>query len=250
MATSTHLHEWKQLGKGLVREVKDDHVPNGAAALAFYMVLALFPAAIFALSLLPYLPIPNLKDAIMDLVRQALPGSAADMLTGTVESVVSRRSGGLLSFGFLFSIWSASNGMYAVMQQLNVVNGVTERRSFVRAHAVALLLTLCFFVLVVGAHALVLFGGMLQSVRRRPPRLEWRAPRRLRLAALGHHHRRATARLRARLSPRTERPKTVRAGHSGQRLRDARAARRVLRFQALREQLRELRRGLRRPLER
>lgn len=154
---------WKKLGKDLLQQIRDDHLPNGAAALAFYMVLAIFPAAIFGLSLLPYLPIPNLEQAIMDAVRQALPGRAADMLTSTIDGVLSHRSGGLLSFGFLFTIWSASNGLYAVMQQLNVVYDVAERRPFVKARAIALLLTLSFFVLVVGAFGLIVFGGMLQS---------------------------------------------------------------------------------------
>ncbi len=146
---------WKEMGK--------DEVSTGAAALAFYLVLALFPAAIFGLSLLPYLPIPRLEQAIMDLVRQALPDSAAGMLTGTVKSVASRRSGGLLSFGFVFALWSASKGMHAMMRQLNRVFGVEEKRSFLRAQATAVLLTVAFVVLVVGALGLVVFGGVAQS---------------------------------------------------------------------------------------
>lgn len=159
----TRAHHWKRLARHLWREVARDHVSNGAAALAFFMVLALFPAAIFGLGLLPYLPIPHLREAIMDLARQALPGSAADLLTTTVDSVLSKGGGGLLSFGFLFAIWSASSGLLAVMEQLNVVFEVKEERSFLRARAVSLLLTICFFVLVVGALALVVFGGMLQG---------------------------------------------------------------------------------------
>lgn len=155
--------EWKQCCRDLWREVKEDQISNGAAALAFYMVLALFPSAIFSLSILPYLPIAHLQQAVTDLVRQALPGSAADLLTGTVESVVSRRSGGLLSFGFVFALWSSTSGLHSLMQQLNVVYEVEEERSFLRARALALVLTVAFFTLVVGALALIIFGGMLQS---------------------------------------------------------------------------------------
>jgi len=152
-----------RFGEELWKALKKDELSSGAAALAFYIVLALFPAAIFVLSLLPYLPIPRLEQAIMDLVRQALPGSAADLFTGTVKNVVSRRSGGLLSFGFVFALWSASKGMRAMMRQLNLVNDVEEKRSFLRAQATAVLLTVMFFVLVVGALALVVFGGVAHS---------------------------------------------------------------------------------------
>jgi membrane protein len=158
-----HGLNWKELGRQLMREIRDDQLSNGAAALAFYTVLAIFPAITFALALLPYLPIPRLDRAIMDLVREALPPSAADLLTKTVTNVVSRRSGGLLSFGLLFTVWSASNGLSALMQQLNVVFNVEENRSFVRTHVVALLLTVLFSVIVVGTLGLVVFGGVVQS---------------------------------------------------------------------------------------
>ncbi len=154
---------WKDRAKALAREVRDDRAGSGAAALAFYLVLAIFPAAIFGLSLLPYLPIPRLEQAVLDLIHEAMPPAAADLFTGTVNGVLSRRRGGLLSFGLLLSLWSASSGLYAIMQQLNVVYGVRERRSFLRARAVALLLTLAFFLLVVGGLGLVVFGGVLES---------------------------------------------------------------------------------------
>lgn len=154
---------WLELS-ALRREVKNDRVSDGAAALTFYLLLSIFPAAIFGLSLLPYLPIPSLKPAIMELVSDALPGAAADMLTSTVESVLSNKSRGLLSFGFLFATWSASRGLSALMQQLNVVYEVRERRSFIRTRGVALLLTVAFFFLVVGAFGLIVFGGVLQEL--------------------------------------------------------------------------------------
>src|SRR5690606_22752744 len=71
---------WKALIRDVKRQVEEDNVWNGAAALAFYLVLAIFPALIFLLSVLPYLPIPNLDREIMDLLHRALPGEAAALL--------------------------------------------------------------------------------------------------------------------------------------------------------------------------
>ena len=155
--------DWKRTWQSLWREVNDDQIANGAAALAFYMVLSLFPCAIFGLSALPYLPIANLQQATTDLVREVLPGNAADLLTSTVVSAVSRRSYGVLSFAFLFMLWSATSGLHGLMQQLNVVYEVEEERSFLRARGLALLLTAAFFALVVGALALIIFGGVVQT---------------------------------------------------------------------------------------
>lgn len=145
----------------LLTNIRQDRITASAAALAFYSMLALFPAAIFALSLLPYLPIANLEQAIMDLVGQAMPGQAAGLFEQTIRGVVSNRRGGLLSFGLLFTLWSASSGMYAVMQELDAVHRVRDRRPFWRARAIALLLTLGAMLLVFGALALAIAGGAL-----------------------------------------------------------------------------------------
>src|SRR5512140_2530346 len=93
-----------RFAKDLKQEIKDDNVSNGAAALAYYLMLSIFPAAIFGLTLLPYLPIPNLEQAMMDLLRQAMPADAANLFTGIVQQVTSTRSGGLLSVGLLATI--------------------------------------------------------------------------------------------------------------------------------------------------
>jgi membrane protein len=158
-----HGIRWTQFLRDLAREIKRHNLANGAAALAFYLMLAFFPAAIFALSLLPYLPIPHLKDALMDLLRQVMPGEAAKLFSTTVENVVSHRRGGLLSFGLLFTLWSASNGLYAIMQQLNVTYGVQEGRPLWKSRGIALLLMVLFVVLIAGAFGLVVFGGAMQS---------------------------------------------------------------------------------------
>jgi membrane protein len=153
----------KKFAADLYQEIQDDNVFNGAAALAFFWMLAVFPFMIFLLSLLPYLPIPRLEEAIMDLLNQALPGDAAEMFTGVVHDITAERRGGLLSFGLLFAIWSGSTGIYAIMQQLNITYDVKEARSFMKARAVALWLMLLFVLLIVGAFALIIFGGVLEE---------------------------------------------------------------------------------------
>lgn len=153
----------RQLAKEFHSQVQEDNIFNGAAALAFFLTLAIFPALIFLLSILPYLPIPDLKQAIMDVVRQAMPEAAAGTLTENVERILTERKGGLLSLGFIGTVWAASSGMYAIMQQLNITYRVKEERSFLKARSVALLLTLLFGVLIIGSLGLVVLGGYLQT---------------------------------------------------------------------------------------
>ncbi len=153
----------KQFLIDLKREISNDNLFNGAAALGFYLTLAIFPAIILLMTIIPYLPIERVDEAIMDLLGQALPAEAFGMVERVVEEVTSERRGGLLSFSLLGTLWAASTGMYAIMQQLNITYDVKEARSFIRARATALVLSLLFGLLVIGAFSLIVIGGILEE---------------------------------------------------------------------------------------
>jgi membrane protein len=154
---------WKRFFRELWHEIYEDDISNGAATLAYWLTLAVFPATIFVMALLPYLPIADIDRAIMDLLYRALPEDAAKMFQGVVEEVTGTQQGGLLSFGALGTLWAASAGMFAIMKQLNITYDVHEGRSFLRARAISIGLSILFAVLVVGAFSLVVLGGLLES---------------------------------------------------------------------------------------
>ena len=58
-----------QFIKRIWEEAQSDDIFNGAAALGFYLTLAIFPAMIFLMALIPYLPIPRVDQAIMEASR-------------------------------------------------------------------------------------------------------------------------------------------------------------------------------------
>src|SRR5690606_31641188 len=153
----------KNFFKKLKSEITEDRVSYGAAALGYYLLLALFPAMILLLSVIPFLPIANVDQAIMDLLNQALPAEAAQMFTGAVDEVVSQPRGGLLSFGILATLWAASSGMQAVMDHLNFTYGVTDSRSFIKMRATAIGLTLGVGLLIIAGFSLIVLGGQIQD---------------------------------------------------------------------------------------
>jgi membrane protein len=155
--------QWKDFAGKLWREVLDDNVLDGAAVIAFYSLLAVFPAALFLLSLLPSLRIPHLEQAIVDLMRQVLPAQSAELFEFTVRFVGSEGKKGLQLFGLLFALWSASSGVSAVMDQLNVVYDVKDRRPYWKAKGIAIVLMLVFIALAIGSLSVVVFGGTIQS---------------------------------------------------------------------------------------
>lgn len=146
----------------LWRGIQDHHILDSAAVLAFFFLLAVFPAAIFVFSLTPSLSIPHLQQAMLDLLNQALPEQSANFFKGTFRHA---EAGGqaLLTFGAVLALWSGSSGVYALMEQLSIIRGSREGRPFWKARSIAILLLLFFAALAVGSLSLVIYGGVIQS---------------------------------------------------------------------------------------
>lgn len=158
-----HLQRWKRFAKNLWREFQNDHILDLAAVLAFFFVLAIFPAAIVALSLQPYVTIPHLQQATLDLLHQVLPTQSANLFDSTIHVAAAESTKGLLTFGLLFAVWSGSAGVAALMDQLNIIHDIAESRPYWKARSLAILLMFVFAGLAVGSLTLVIFGGVVQS---------------------------------------------------------------------------------------
>ena len=130
-----------------------------AAELAFYLILSLFPLLICLLSLLTFLP--GSRELAMQYLSRLLPEEALSLIRKWVSELFESRSGAVLSFGLLFSLWSASTGVAALMDVLNTAYDVQEGRSFLKTRLTALLLTFALTVLLFAGIALVIYGRTL-----------------------------------------------------------------------------------------
>ena len=138
------------------RETNEDDVFGHAAELAYYFLLALFPMLIFLSNLIGFLP--EAQSGIFRGLAKVMPGEALNLVSKTLEDVVRHRSGGLLSFGVLGTLWAASGGVTAVMDTLNTAYDATEQRSFLKRRLLAIALTVMLALLVVGSTTLIMFG--------------------------------------------------------------------------------------------
>jgi membrane protein len=112
-----------------------------AAAMSYYFLLALLPLLIFFSALLGYLPIPSLFDQLLDILAVVVPPQAMQMVERILAGLLVPHRGGLLSFGFVGYVWTASGGFSALIDALNVAYDVEKARSWWRDRLQALLLT-------------------------------------------------------------------------------------------------------------
>lgn len=159
MSDETVKGEWKGFSKSLFANISANDVTGLAAQIAYYFLLSLFPLLIFVVTLLPYLPVDQAD--ILGLVRDFAPGETMSMIEETLQDVMSNRNSGLLSVSIIATIWSASNGMNAIVKSLNRAYDVEESRSFIATRLMSILLTFAMILVFVIALLLPVFGKQI-----------------------------------------------------------------------------------------
>ncbi|MET3506972.1 YihY/virulence factor BrkB family protein [Halalkalibacter oceani] len=142
-----------------IKQLKTDPIPDWAATLAYYFMLSIFPLLIFMLALIPYFNLDG--DMIGQLIHDYLPADLADLISTTILEVVSEPQGGLLSFGILATIWSASNGVNALIRAVNRSYNIEETRNFFKLRILSIFLTLGMIIVIVATLLLPVFGNVI-----------------------------------------------------------------------------------------
>ena len=95
----------------------------------------------------------QLRQEVMLFFVRVLPVSTSELIQNTLGEMKTSHSGSKLSFGLLFSIWTATAGMSAVMETLNAAYEVQETRSFGLTCGTAALMLAAAAIVVTGASA-------------------------------------------------------------------------------------------------
>lgn len=143
-----------------VQGIQKGAITNRAAALSFNFFLAIFPALLFFFSLIPYIPIADFQDSLLDLLEEFIPEKVWTTVEGTIFDIVKRPQGGVLSIGFLMAMYFSTNSVTSMMEAFNQTYHSIETRSAIRQRLVAIGLVFLFSFLVIIAIALITFGPM------------------------------------------------------------------------------------------
>lgn len=142
---------WTRIGR--------DDVFGLAAQLAYFFLLSLFPLLIFLVTLLPYLPIT--QQDLLSVISDFAPGQTMHLIETNLAEIMNQQNGKLLSFGIIATIWSASNGINAIVRAFNQAYEVEESRPFLIARGMAILLTFGMVLVFIVALLLPVFGRQI-----------------------------------------------------------------------------------------
>ena len=139
-------------------QMKKHNISTHAASIAFFFFLSIVPMLMVICMILPYTPLT--EQNLMELVADIAPDKLEPLLESLVADVYDK-SAGSLSIAVLATVWSAAKGVMALMNGLNAVNGVEEKRNYFIVRGVACLYTVVMLLVVILSLLLNVFGNRL-----------------------------------------------------------------------------------------
>lgn len=150
---------WRDIAWRVFLAMPEDRVLATAGGVAFFTLLAVFPAVAVVVSLYGIVADARTVGDHLSLLAGILPEGVLALIRDQVATV-SAKATKTLSLAFAIALgvalWSANSGVVALFDSLNVVYGEKERRSLVRLYATTFLFTIGAV-----AFALMAVGGLV-----------------------------------------------------------------------------------------
>jgi membrane protein len=129
------------LTRRVARDAAEHELPTYTSAIAFRALVALIPLTLLGLGLLGAF---GLRDTWTNSLGPAIEGKvSAPVYAGidySVRKILTSGTAGLITFAALLAVWDLTWGMRTVMDALNRIHGVEDKRPWQRKLLVALAL--------------------------------------------------------------------------------------------------------------
>lgn len=161
---------WRDVLLRIKERMAADNLSIIAAGVAFYALMAIFPALVALVALYGLAFDPQQVAEQIGALGRMLPQEAADILLAELRDLTQTDRTALGTgaiVGIVIALWSASSGVRTLMHALNVAYGENEKRGFLRFYGTAVLLTLaalfgfaCIIALIVALPLAASFLGL------------------------------------------------------------------------------------------
>jgi membrane protein len=146
-----------QIIYSFVRKIKYDHVSSFAGHAALFLLMSLFPMAMFLISMFNYIPIDSAS--LSKYVFAVVPEGLAPLFDQVFEEAYAESTAVLKSFTMIVMLFCASKGVYAVIIGMNAVYGIRETRGMVILYAIAIIYVVVFFMAIGLTMILIVLGN-------------------------------------------------------------------------------------------
>jgi membrane protein len=128
-----------------------------ASGIAYSFFMAIFPFLLFIFTLIPYIPIDGFQEGLLSIITDVLPPKTYDLIGPVIEDIIKNQYSGLLSFGFIVSLFLMANGVNAIFGGFEYSYHIKEVRNVFRAYFIAVLVSLIIVVFLIITVVIITF---------------------------------------------------------------------------------------------
>lgn len=138
-----------------IAEIMKQNISAYAASTAFFSIISTIPALVLVCYILPYTPLT--QGNLVGAIETVMPETILPMISNIIAEVY-EKSTVAISVSTILLIWTAGKGMMALIQGLNAINDVEEKRNYFVVRLVASLYTLVMIFAIVVSLFIMVFG--------------------------------------------------------------------------------------------
>ncbi|HSK95453.1 MAG TPA: YhjD/YihY/BrkB family envelope integrity protein, partial [Euzebyales bacterium] len=147
----------------LTTELRNDDVPSLAAAIAFKIVLALFPSLAAGIAVFSLVTDPSELNDLLDSIAAVAP-SAVEFLEAPLERLIAGRAAGLAAVvGVVGGVWASSSAAVTLNRSLSRAYDQVDDRTFIRQRLAALVVMVALLLALVAIFLLLVLGDRIEN---------------------------------------------------------------------------------------
>lgn len=138
---------------------KSSEMSLSSIAVAYYLLLSLFPMLLIIGNALPFFHIDG--STVLDFLESNLPNQLYKGIAPVIENVLSSPSTSLLWVSIIAGLWTFSRALSALQMAMNKSYEVSEHRDFILSRIIGMLSGLAIFLCLYFSIAISTFGQII-----------------------------------------------------------------------------------------
>jgi len=154
-------HILTEVFKKIKKNSSRDEILTRSRAIAFSFLVSVFPAVVFLLTLLAFVPTDDFMMQFRNSMTGVFPQYTENLIYHTIDDLTNVPRTGLLSVGVLLTVIFSSNGMLQIMRTFDMSSPLAEgrTRSIIRKRMIAIFLTFLILILMIVSILLIFYGN-------------------------------------------------------------------------------------------
>lgn len=144
-----------------VKGLSKGYIATRASAVSFSFFLAIFPFMIFLFTIIPFIPIHNFQQVLLDLIEDFIPHLAWESVRDTLVDIITRPRSGLLILNFFLALIFSTNGINSLIDAFNSTAHTFETRTIVKQYLISIVIIFILSTLLIVSIGLMTFGPIL-----------------------------------------------------------------------------------------